>query len=94
MLHDAGGTFRTQNTAIDRVIAIAFDISDLAVFKMHANAATARAHVTGCFLDLIANGFGKRMGAEIRLGCHNDVRRRGCGGVARGASLLFVEGEL
>ena len=55
MLHDAGRTFRAQNTAIDRVIRIAFDITDLPVLDMDIDPAAASAHIAGRLFDLVAD---------------------------------------
>src|SRR5690606_29618660 len=45
VLHDAGGTLGAEHAAIDRMVAIALDIADLAVLEMDIDPATARAHV-------------------------------------------------
>ena len=55
MLHDPGGTLGTQNTLVDRMVAIAFDVADLAVLQVHIDTATAGAHVAGGLADFITN---------------------------------------
>jgi cysteine synthase len=53
MVHDPGRALGAQNAAVDRVVLVAFDIANAAVAQMHANAATASAHVASCALDLV-----------------------------------------
>ena len=55
MLHDAGRTFRAKYTAIDRMIRIAFDITNLSVLDMDIDAAAASAHIAGRLFDLVAD---------------------------------------
>ena len=45
MPHDPGRTFGTQHALVDRMIRVTFDVSDLAVFEMHADPAAAGAHI-------------------------------------------------
>ena len=53
MLLDAGSTLAADHTLVHRVIAIAFDIFDSAIFEIDFDPAPAGAHVTGCGLDLV-----------------------------------------
>ncbi len=55
MLHDAGRSFRAQYAAIDRVIRVAFDITDLPVLDMNIYPAAASAHIAGRLFDLVAD---------------------------------------
>ena len=64
MLHDAGRAFRTQHTAIHRMIWVAFDITDLPVLDMDIDSASTRAHVASGLLDGVADWF---LQVEIRL---------------------------
>ena len=63
VLHDPGAALGTQDALVDRVIAVALDIGDLALLHMHVNAAAARAHVAGRLADLVRHGR-----AEIEIG--------------------------
>jgi len=56
MLHDAGRAFRAKHATIDRVLRIAFDITDLSVLDMDIDPAAAGAHITGRLFDLVAYG--------------------------------------
>ena len=53
MLHDPGRTLGTQHALIDWVVAITLDITDLAVFQMDIDAASAGAHVASGLADFI-----------------------------------------
>ena len=67
MLHDPGRTLGAEHAAIDRMVAVAFDVADLAVLDVHVDAAAAGAHVAGRLADLVGNGPGQR---DARLGTH------------------------
>ena len=58
MLHDAGGTLGAENALVHRMVAVALDIADLAIAKMHIDAASAGAHVAGGLPDLVTDGGG------------------------------------
>jgi hypothetical protein len=45
VLHDAGGTLGAEHAAIDRMVAIAFDVANLAVLQMDVDTAATGAHV-------------------------------------------------
>src|SRR3569833_2658669 len=60
MRHDAGGTLGADHAAVDRVVAVAVDVTDAAVLEMHPDAAPAGAHVAGGGLDLVARWLGQR----------------------------------
>jgi len=51
LLHDPRRTLRADHPLVQRVFRVAVDIADFPVSQMHANAATARAHVAGRGLD-------------------------------------------
>jgi hypothetical protein len=53
MLLDASGTLAADDAFVDRVIAVAININNLAVFQMHFDAATAGAHVTCGGFDFV-----------------------------------------
>ena len=55
MLLDPGRTLGADHAAIDRVLRIAIDVADAAVLQVHADAATACAHVTRRRLDLVSS---------------------------------------
>ena len=55
VVHDAGRTLGTQDAAVDRVVAVAFDVADGAVAQVHLDAAAAGAHVAGRVLDVVAD---------------------------------------
>jgi len=60
LLHDARCALGTDHALVERVIGIAVDVADLAVFQMHANAAATGAHVAGGDLD-----FGAQLGVPL-----------------------------
>jgi len=62
--HDAGGALGAEHAAIDRMFGIAVDIADAAVAHMHANAATAGAHIAGRRHDRVAH---ERRGVDERF---------------------------
>ena len=71
MLHDPGRPLGAQHALIDRVVAIAFNITDFrfAVFacaQMDIDAASTCAHVTGCFSNFIGD-----MGRFLNLDCRH-----------------------
>ncbi len=45
--HDTGGPFAAEHPSVDRMVAIALDVAELAVLQMYLDAATAGAHVAG-----------------------------------------------
>src|SRR5690606_34095103 len=45
MLHDAGRALGAQHATIDRMVAVAFDVANLAISQMDIDAAAAGAHV-------------------------------------------------
>ena len=53
VLHDPGRALGAEHAAVHRVVAVAFDIGDLALFHMHVDAAAAGAHVAGGAADLV-----------------------------------------
>ena len=55
MLHDPGRPLGAEDSLIDWVIPIPFDISNVAIFEVHIDPTTARTHVAGGLTDLIAN---------------------------------------
>src|SRR4029077_2422134 len=55
LLHDAGSALAANHAAVNRVIAVAFDIADGAVFEMNFDPASAGAHVAGRIFDLVRN---------------------------------------
>ena len=59
VLHDAGGTLAAQHALVDRMIAVALDVADLAVFQVDLDPATAGAHVAGRGLDLVGRRHGE-----------------------------------
>ena len=54
MLHDAGRALGAQHAAIDRVVAVALDVADLAVLDVDVDAAAAGAHIAGGLAHLVA----------------------------------------
>ena len=69
MLHDAGGALAAQHAFVHRVVAVAFDVPNLAVLQVYLDAATAGAHVAGGGLDLV----GDDRGEVHRLGRREEV---------------------
>jgi len=55
MVHDSGRTLATEHTLIDRMITIALDIPDLAVFQENSDATAAGAHIASGRLYLIGD---------------------------------------
>ncbi len=55
VLHDPGRALGAEHAAVDRVVAVALDVADLAVPEMHLDAAAAGAHVAGRGLDLVGD---------------------------------------
>ena len=56
VLHDPCGTLAAEDALVHRVVAVSFDIADLAVFQMHVDPAAAGTHVAGRLLHLVADG--------------------------------------
>jgi hypothetical protein len=67
MLHDAGRALGAEHALIDRMIAVALDVTDLAVLDVHIDAATAGAHIAGRFSDLVGD---RPMQSDTGLGIH------------------------
>src|SRR5690606_41084370 len=55
VLHDAGIALATEHAAVDRVVAVARNVADGAVLKVHVDAAAAGAHVAGGLGDAVAD---------------------------------------
>ena len=55
LVHDARATLGAQHTLVDRMIGIALDIADRAVFEMDPDPAAAGTHVTGRGLHLVGH---------------------------------------
>src|SRR5262249_54439148 len=55
MLQDAGAAFAAELAAIDRMVLVAVDVTDLAVTDVHVDAAAARAHIAGRLGDPVRN---------------------------------------
>src|SRR6516165_3984500 len=53
LLHDAGSALATDHAAVDRMVAVAFDVTDAAVLEMNFDPAAAGAHIAGRALDLV-----------------------------------------
>jgi len=51
LLHDARRALRADHALVERMLRIAVDVAHLAIAQMHADAASARAHVAGRRLD-------------------------------------------
>ena len=104
VVHDPGRALGAENTFVDRVIAVAFDVADGAVLQMHLDAAAARAHVAGGALDLVVDlGRGVDLRVFHRSGVpgrvvrrplrhFRNLRRRGyaCGDGVRGGRLSHL----
>ena len=67
MLHDTGRSLGTENALVHRMVAVALDVTDLAVTKMNIYAAAAGAHVAGRLPDLVTDMGG---GVDLRLNGH------------------------
>ncbi len=67
VVHDAGRALAAQHALIDRMGLVALDIADAPILEMHANAATAGAHVTSGGLNLVGD---LRRQVFDRLRCH------------------------
>ena len=67
LLHDARGAFAADHAMIYRMIAVAFDIADAAIFQMDFDPAAAGAHVAGGVFDLVR---------YFRRGVDDFVRRK------------------
>jgi len=55
VLHDASATLAAKDTLIHGMVAIAFDIADLAVLDMHIDATATGAHIAGRLGDPVAD---------------------------------------
>jgi len=55
VLHDPGRPFSAEDSLIDRVIPIPFDVSNVTIFEVYIDPTTARTHVAGGLTDLIAD---------------------------------------
>jgi hypothetical protein len=55
VLHDAGTTFAANHAAIDRMVAIALDVTDLTVRNVDVDPAPAGAHVTRGLADFVGD---------------------------------------
>ena len=73
VLHDAGRALAAQHALVDRMIAVAVDVADLAVLQVHPNAATAGAHVTGGGLDFVGGRLRQRHFRFRRGGQHEPL---------------------
>ena len=71
MLLDACGALAADYTLVHRVITVAINISHLAIFEMHFDAAAASAHIAGCGFNLVPI-FGA--GVDLRLGKDSHVQ--------------------
>ena len=74
VLHDARAALGAEYAAVDRVIAVALDIGNFAIFHMHIDPAPAGAHVASGLADLIP-GFWRQIISARRnrrgsLDCH------------------------
>src|SRR5690349_774384 len=65
MLHDARGALAADHPLVHRVVAIALDIFDRAVFQIDFDAATAGTHVARGRLDLVP---GLERGVDLGFG--------------------------
>ena len=54
MLFDAGRTLGADHAAVDRMIGVAFDVTDFTVLEMDLDAATAGTHVAGGARNAVA----------------------------------------
>ena len=57
MLHDAGAALGAKHAAIDRMVAVALDVADLAAGDMHVDPAAAGAHVAGRLADFVRHAW-------------------------------------
>ena len=69
VLHDAGGALAAQHALVHRVIAVAVDVTDLAVLEIDVDPAPAGAHVAGRLFDPVSRVFAEDDAVCIRLGC-------------------------
>ena len=60
VLHDAGRALGAQYPLVDRVVAVALDVADLAVLDVHVDAAPACTHVAGRLANLVRHRLGQR----------------------------------
>ena len=65
MLHNASGTFSAQNSLVNRVVTISFDIADFIITNVYIDPTPASAHVARCLFDLVAN-FGAILDLRLR----------------------------
>ena len=54
-VHDAGRTLGADHAAVDRMIGVAFDVTDFTILEMDLDAATAGTHVASGFADLVGD---------------------------------------
>src|SRR4029077_504212 len=54
LLHDAARTLGADHTLVQRMLGVAVDVTQRAVFKVYADAAAARAHIAGRGFDFSA----------------------------------------
>jgi len=74
VLGDAGTTFAAQHPAIDRMIAVAADIANLAAIEVDIDAAATGAHVACGLADLVGD---ERRGIDaVRFGRRPTVGKR------------------
>ena len=66
-LHDTARALGTEHALVDRMVAIALDIADPALFQMHIDAAAAGAHIAGGLADFVRN---RGRGVNLRLNSH------------------------
>ena len=65
MLLDASSALAANDAFIHRVIAVAINVYDFAIFQMHFDAATTGTHVTGGGFNLVPIF---RAGVDLRFG--------------------------
>ena len=56
VLHDSGSALGAQHAPVDRMIAVAFNVTHLAIAQMHIDAAAAGTHVAGGLPHFLVHG--------------------------------------
>ncbi len=77
LLHDAGRTLGADHALVQRVLRVAFDVTDLAIAQVHPDAAAAGTHIASGVAGLVG-GPSQRRGFWIvqRDGCHPLITSR------------------
>lgn len=65
MLHNASGPFSAQNSLVNRVVTISFDIANFIISNVYIDPTPASTHVARCLFDLVTD-FGAILDLRLR----------------------------